>query len=63
MAELLILLGIVAGVAILMYNWKKFTVRFKKVKNTKINKGRTIVVDRTKPDTSKEDELKDKYGL
>jgi hypothetical protein len=31
----------------------------KKVKGT----GRTIVVDRTPVDTSKEDELKDKYGL
>lgn len=26
-------------------------------------KGQTIVVDRTPVDTSKEDELKDKYGL
>lgn len=62
MAELLILLGIVAGVAFLMYNWKNFTVKFKKVKSNGGNKGRTIVVDRTPVDTSKEDELRDRFG-
>lgn len=63
MAELLILLAIMAVAGYLAYNWKQFSVRFNKVKHKgSSSKGKVIVVDHTKPDTSKEDELKDKFG-
>jgi len=63
MAELLVLLAIFGVAGYIMWNWAKFKVRFTKVRHNKVTKGKTIVVDRTKPDTSKEDELRDKYGL
>jgi len=62
MAESLILLAIVAGAGYLAYNWKQFSVRFNKIKHVDTKPGKTIVLDDTKPDTSKEDELRDRFG-
>ena len=57
------ILVIVLVVAVLGYIAYKFGVMRKNSKrNVGVSDGKTIVVDHTKPDTSKEDELKDRLG-
>jgi hypothetical protein len=53
----------VAVFGFIAYRFGVMVTDSKKKAAKPVNKGRTIVVDRTPVDTSKEDKLKDKYGL
>jgi hypothetical protein len=57
------ILVIALAVAVFGYVAYKFGVmRTSSKRDVKVTEGKTIVVDRTKPDTSKEDAIKDKFG-
>lgn len=57
------ILVIALAVAVFGFVAYKFGVmRTNSKRDVKTSEGKVIVVDHTKPDTSKEDELKDKFG-
>lgn len=59
MEEGIIVLAVLV-VGFIAYKWGYMRANSKKTVNT--SKGKVIVVDSTKPDTSKEDAIKDKFG-
>jgi len=59
MEEGIIVLAVLV-VGFIAYKWGSMRTNSKRVVNT--SKGRTITVDRTPVDTSKEDTIKDKFG-
>lgn len=59
MEEGIIVLAVLV-VGFIAYKWGSMRTNSKRV--VKTNKGRTITVDRTSVDTSKEDAIKDKFG-
>jgi hypothetical protein len=59
MEEGIIVLAVLV-VGFIAYKWGSMRTNSKRV--VKTNKGRTITVDRTPVDTSKEDAIKDKFG-
>jgi len=59
MEEGIIVLAVLV-VGFISYKWGSMRANSKKI--VKTSKGKTIVVDRTPVDTSKEDAIKDKFG-
>lgn len=60
MGELFVI--VVLFVAGYVVGYKYAQMKLKSSKKVNTNSGRTIVVDRTPVDTSKEDELKERFG-
>jgi hypothetical protein len=52
------------GLSIVVFYFGIYMILFKKTaKPTEVIKGKTFTLDETPVDTSKEDKIKDKYGL